>query len=245
MKALKPLKTMVDMILPPRCIVTGDLVGAQGAISGAAFRGLDFVGAPFCDACGLPFTFEAEAGALCTACLTERPVFGCARAAVIYNDASRTMILGFKHGDKMHAVAAFTPWMLRAGQEVIAAADIIVPVPLHRRRLLARRYNQAMVLAAAVARSSGKEVIPDLLARVRATPSQGHLKVKERQKNVARAFAVRARYKDLIAGKNVVLIDDVYTTGATVKECAKVLMAAGTACVNVLTLARVSRFENF
>ncbi|MGQ0528146.1 MAG: ComF family protein [Alphaproteobacteria bacterium] len=235
------LKQTVDMILPPRCIVTGEIVGRQGMISGPAFAALDFIAPPYCSACGLPFAFATEGETLCLGCLEDRPAYGSARSVLHYNDSSRGMILGFKHVDQTHAVSAFVPWMMRVGGEMIASADVIVPVPLHRWRLLSRRYNQAMILTAALSKATGVPNIPDLLARVRATPSQGHLRAGEREKNVAKAFALNGRYTAQVRGKNILLIDDVYTTGATVKECARVLLKSGAAKVNVLTLARAAK----
>jgi ComF family protein len=129
--------------------------------------------------------------------------------------------------------------MARAGSELLSDAGLIVPVPLHRWRLLARRYNQAAVLAMALGRQSGVAVQPDLLVRRRRTPAMGHLTRDERRNNVKGAFAVRAGKVPLVAGGTVLLVDDVLTTGATVGECARVLLAAGARAVDVLTLGRV------
>lgn len=233
----------LNVVLPPRCVVTGDAVERQGMVTADAWAALQFISDPFCEMCGFPFEFEVEKGSLCTGCLSRPPPFEMARSALKYNDASRDMILGFKHADKTHNVRAFVPWLTRAGAEMLAQADVIVPVPLHRRRLLLRRYNQAALIAGALSRESGVAHIPDCMTRVRATKSQGHLRAKERHINVKRAFAVSERHADAVRGKAVVLIDDVYTTGATVKECAKALLKAGAGRVFVLTLARVVRDE--
>ncbi|MFT5540790.1 MAG: putative amidophosphoribosyltransferase [Alphaproteobacteria bacterium] len=148
------------------------------------------------------------------------PVFARARAVFAYDAASRGLILGFKHADKTHGALAFAQWMARAGSALLAEADLIVPVPLHRWRLFARRYNQAALLASGLARANGKVFIPDLLMRTRATPSQGRLSRRARLLNVR---------GDMLKGCWVLLVDDVYTTGATVEA------------VDVLTLARVVR----
>ena len=229
----------VDMVLPPRCIITGDTVEAQGMIAPKAWAELDFISAPFCNACGFPFDFEADGDALCGPCVSERPIYESARAALKYNDSSRSLILGFKHGDKTHAVLAFVPWLRRVGEEMLAQADYLVPVPLHRWRLVARRYNQAALIAQALSKDCGVPVMLDALERVRATPSQGHLKAKDRLKNVKKAFAVNLKTQAAIKGKTIILIDDVHTTGATVEECTKILLKSGAAHVHVLTLARV------
>lgn len=231
----------VDVILPARCVITGDFVEHQGMVSSRAWAELDFVSAPFCRCCGIPFEFEVDTESLCASCLDKRPMFKTARAALKYNDTSRKMILGFKHADKTYAVQAFAPWLKRAGENMLAEADFLAPVPLHRWRLVQRRYNQAALMAHTLAQDEDIDCLPDLLLRTRATPSQGFLSAKERIRNVRKAFALNHHYKDQIKGKKIVLVDDVYTTGATVNECTKVLVRAGAAEVNVLTLARVVR----
>ncbi len=237
----KYAKTLVnqalDAVLPPRCIMTGEIVPAQGMLAPKAWADLDFIADPFCVACGFPFDFTVEKETLCGTCLADTPPFETARAALKYNDASRSVILGFKHGDKTHAVTAFMPWLKRVGTDMIAQADYLVPVPLHRRRLIGRRYNQAAIIAFALGKETHVTVAPDMLVRTRHTPSQGHLKAKERFNNVKKAFSFNSKYQ--VKDKTIILIDDVYTTGATVQECAKALLNAGAAKVHVLTLARV------
>ncbi|MGH1455629.1 MAG: ComF family protein [Alphaproteobacteria bacterium] len=230
----------IDVILPPRCPVNGDMVDVHGMISGEVWQNLEFVSAPFCGCCGIPFDFDTDAHeGQCMACITKPPSYNSARSALRYNDTSRNIILGFKHGDKTHSVHSFTPWLKRAGSDMLAQADFLIPVPLHRARLLSRRYNQAGVIADALSKDTGVRHLPLSLKRVRATPSQGHLKTDERIQNVRKAFAVRKQYESDLIGKNIVLIDDVYTTGATVNECTKVLKKAGVSRVDILTLARV------
>lgn len=231
----------LDVVLPPRCVVSGDIVGHQGALSPAAFAGLDFIAAPFCARCGMPFDFETAETTICTGCLLHPPSFGRARAALKYNDASRKMILAFKHGDQIHAAASFAPWMRRAGMEVVKGADMIAPVPLHRWRLLRRRYNQAMILARYLSNICDVPACPRLLVRIRATQTQGHLSPKQRLENIRGAFAVNSAYAQSIANKVILVIDDVYTTGATVNECARILLREGAREVRVLTLARAVR----
>lgn len=232
----------VDVILPPRCSLTGDIVDAQGMISAAAWAGLDFIAEPFCDQCGIPFDFEYDSHAeqgKCLPCIDNPPPFERARAPLIYNDTSRDLILGFKHGDKTHMVRSFVPWLKRSGAQMLKGADYLIPVPLHRRRLIARRYNQAAIIADALSKTTDVDHLPMALRRTRSTPSQGHLKTDERAKNVRKAFDIDARYAERLKGGAVILIDDVYTTGATVKECAKTLIEGGVSRVDVLTIARV------
>lgn len=237
--SLKAVFAAIDVILPPRCLASGEVVAQAGMVSPGSWAVLRFIGAPQCGCCGYPFEFAVEGELLCGACIQERPSYSAARAALVYDDASRGMILKFKHADHLHAAPTFIPWMERAGREILAAADLIIPVPLHRLRFLKRRYNQSAVLASLLARRAQKECIPDVLLRRRATVSQGHLDFRERHSNVKRAFFVHPRYAAAVAGKRIVLVDDVYTTGATVGECAKTLLKAGAADVSVLTIARV------
>lgn len=210
-------------------------------LAGTAWEKLRFIAAPLCDCCGLPFEIEAGPGTLCLACIEKRPPYRSARAALAYDEESRKMILGFKHGDQTHITHSFTPWLRRAGRDMLGGADLIMPVPLHRWRLLRRRYNQSALLAATLARATGKTWLPDTLRRVRATESQGFKRARERRANVRRAFIVPEKQKHLIKGRAIVLVDDVYTTGATVQECTKTLLAAGAASVDVLTIARTVR----
>jgi ComF family protein len=233
----------LNLLLPPRCIVTGRIVDRQGVISHEAWQALSFIGAPLCACCGMPFSFAAEAGQRCGSCLAQLPYYEKARTALVYDDASREMILRFKHADSLHAVHSFVPWLQRAGAEILNDADVIVPVPLHRWRLWKRRYNQAAVLAQALGRAHAIAFMPDALIRTRATPPQGHMNAGERRKNVRNAFAVNPRRSDALKGRRIALIDDVLTTGSTAEECAKTLKKAGAASVSVLALARVVRAE--
>lgn len=228
----------VDSVLPPRCPVSGEIVGGQGALSPLAWQALDFIADPVCACCGLPFAFTVDVGTLCADCLDDPPAFDVARAALRYNDASRALILGFKHGDKTHAVVSFVPWLRQAGAEMLAEADLIVPVPLHPLRMFFRRYNQAALMAAAIGRDTKILTQMNLLRRLRHTPSQGHKRAKDRARNVKGAFDVRPECIPAIKGKRIIIVDDVFTTGSTVKECARVLRRAGAAHIGVLVLAR-------
>jgi ComF family protein len=205
----------------------------------ACWKEVDFLAAPLCEACGTPFPFAIEEGALCGACLQDRPPWRRARAVLRYDDKSRRLILALKHADRADLAPSLARWMFRAGGELLDGADVIAPVPLHRFRLWRRRYNQAALLAQRLAKLSGKPAIMDLLARTRSTPSQGTLEKGARARNVRGAFAVRPRRQDLIQGKAVLLIDDVLTSGATAGECARALLAKGAASVDVLVAARV------
>ncbi len=230
---------VLDLALPPRCIGCGDRVDAPGLACAACWSKLTFIAPPLCQSCGAPFDFAIEGSHRCAACHARPPSFDRARAAVVYDEGSRNLILGFKHGDRLHAAPAFGAWLARAGAELLEDADLITPVPLHRWRLLKRRYNQAALIAEHAGRRTGVTHLPDLLERHRATPSQGELGPAARARNVAGAFRLNPSNADRVKGSRIVLVDDVLTTGATVEACVKVLRRGGAARVDVLTLARV------
>lgn len=192
-----------------------------------------------CACCGKPFTHDVAIGTHCTPCLQNPPAFTRARAAMLYDDVSAWLILKFKHADGTHMVPILTRLLQLVGQDMIAPDVIVMPVPLHRWRLLKRRYNQAGLLSAALAKANGLRHIPHGLRRVRHTESQGRKNGAERHDNVSRAFAVAPACHAAVIGQNILLIDDVLTSGATVQHCARVLLEAGAARVEVLTLARV------
>ena len=232
---------VLDALLPPLCLCCRAQVSEPGSLCPACWAKIDFLAPPYCAVCGLPFELDAGPDAQCGECARQAPRYARARAVFRYDDASRSLILRFKHGDRLEGVPAFARWMSRAGADLLAEADLLVPVPLHRWRLLSRRYNQAALLALGLAQESGVRAIPDLLLRRRSTKPQGHMNRSGRHDNVAGAFTLARRHQPALAGKRVVLIDDVLTSGATVEECAKVLLKGGAVAVDVLTLGRVVR----
>ncbi len=231
----------LDLLLPPACIACDRPVDAPGLLCFACFRSTGFITAPCCRACGVPFDAAAQADAdgLCPGCLTALPAFGRARAALRYDAGARRLILPFKHGDRVELATALAPMMARAGAVLLREADLLVPVPLHRWRLFRRRYNQAALLARALARISGRPALPDALCRIRKTASLGGMGAAERRAQVEGAFTVRAHRAARIGGRRILLIDDVMTSGATAGACARALLAAGAAAVDVLAAARV------
>jgi ComF family protein len=232
-------RTVLDGVLPPRCLACGETVGEPDSLCGRCWGGITFFTAPWCVICGLPFPHPMGEDALCGDCAREQRSWDRARAALRYDKNSRHLVLGLKHGDRTHVAGAFGRWMHRAGVDVLVGADLLVPVPLHWTRLFQRRYNQAALLAQAIRSAGGPDVAADWLVRRRKTPSQGHLGPAARERNVRGAFVIRPGRS--FAGKRVVIIDDVITTGATVEECARVLKRGGAAFVGVLTLARALR----
>jgi ComF family protein len=240
--AARGARGLLDLVLPPRCLRCGLAVDGQGRLCADCWRSLTFLGPPQCRLCGYPLPHALPEAPLCGECARAEPVYDRARAALRYDDGARRLILAFKHADRTDVAPAFGTWLARAGAELLAEAELIAPVPLHRLRLLKRGYNQAAVLARALAQATGLPLAPDLLQRQRATPSQQGLSGRARLENVtAGAFRVHPWQRTRAEGKAVVLIDDVLTTGATVGACARVLRRAGACRVDVLTLARVVR----
>jgi ComF family protein len=242
-------RRLLDSVLPPLCLGCNEIVAEPGALCAQCWPGFSFIAAPHCLRCGVPFVEDLGAGAECGACLKRAPRFRRARAALVYDDKSRSLVLPFKHGDRTDMARACGRWMASAGRELLADAELIAPVPLHWRRLFTRRYNQALLLARSLSRQrSAMESIPgtaklapDLLRRARFTGSQAGLKAQERRTNVRRAFELHPRWAEAVRDRTVLLVDDVLTTGATVEACTQVLQRAGARHVDVLTLARVVR----
>lgn len=232
----------LDLVLPPRCLGCGEGVEAPGRLCPVCWRRLTFLAPPQCRLCGYPLPHALPAEPLCGACSADPPAYDRARAALRYDDGSRGLILAFKHADRTDTAPAFGRWLTRAGAELLADADLITPVPLHRWRLLKRGYNQAAILAQAVAREAGVALLPDLVQRVRATASQQGLGGRARLENITSgAFRIHPWHRKRVEGARILLIDDVLTTGATIEACARVLRRAGAVQVDALTLARVVR----
>ena len=229
---------MLDLLLPPLCLSCRAPVASQGGLCPNCWSAVHFLAEPACARCGTPFAQEIEGGLCCAACLADPPPYDRARAVCRYDEASKGLVLSFKHADRPGLARFFTPWMARAAQELLVGADLILPVPLHRWRLLHRRYNQAALLAMGLSRRSGVKCIPDLLRRTRHTRSQGMLGREERERNLTGAIKM-AKSAALVEGKRILLVDDVLTTGATLGECVRVLRQAGAGGIDVVTLARV------
>ena len=233
---------LLDLLLPPRPLNEGPGHGGgvQSSGLGAETWGrISFIEFPFCDGCGTPFDYDLGAGALCAACQTRPRAFDRARAACLYDEHARDLILKLKHADRTDLSGLFARWLARSAADLIPVLDGVVPVPLHRWRLLGRRYNQAAEIARPFARLTRLAYMPDALVRRRATATQGGKSGDARRRNVAGVFAVAPGWRSRIAGARLLLIDDVLTTGATVEGCARALKAAGAARVDVAVIARV------
>jgi ComF family protein len=229
----------LDVALPPLCPSCREPLGDGVGLCAPCWSKLSFIEPPYCARLGIPFTYDPGPGLLSMEAIADPPAYDRARAALRYDDIARALVLTFKYGDRLDLAPMMGRWMARAGHELLEGADALIPVPLHWRRLWARRFNQSAALARAVSLLCGVPVTDGALKRVRATPQQVGLSKTERAGNVQGAFRVPSEEKPHVAGKRVVLIDDVLTSGATADTCARALLRAGAAHVDVLVFARV------
>lgn len=227
---------LLDLVFPPHGL-GGEV--RSGGLPAEVWSRIRFLDGAVCDGCGVPFEFDQGEGARCAACMARPRAFAAARAACLYDEVSRDPILQLKHADRLDLAPLLARWISRAARELIVEADALVPVPLHRGRLFRRRYNQAAEIARPLATITGVAYLPDVLVRRRATESQAGKSGSGRRRNVAAAFEVPASRAGQVAGRRLLLIDDVLTTGATAEGCARALKSAGAARVDVAVVARV------
>ena len=230
---------LTDLIAPPLCLACGDPVTAPHTLCGRCWSKLTLIERPYCERLGIPFGHDPGPGALSLAAIAEPPPFDRARAVAVYDEIAKKLVHDLKYRDRGQLAVAMAGWMARAGAEVLAEADLIVPIPLHRFRLWRRRYNQAALLAHQIGKLSGVAVATDTLLRIKRTRQQVGLSARERADNVRGAFRVPADKAIAIAGRNIVLIDDVLTSGATAAAATRALLRAKAARVDLLVFARV------
>ncbi len=231
---------VVDTIFPPRCIACTEATETPQGLCAACWRDTAFIAGTACVKCGVPMMGESGPEDVCESCLRHPPAWDSGAAAMLYSGAGRRMVLQLKHGDRLDTVPRLAAWMAGAGSDLVARADVIAPVPLHWRRLIRRRYNQSAELGRALGRISGRPMVADLLVRRRMTTPQEGMTRTARAANQEGAFGVNPRHAGRVAGRSVLLIDDVLTSGATLSNCADTLRAAGAARIDVLVLARVA-----
>ena len=231
-------KLALDVALPTLCVACRAPVDGEG-VCAACWARLSFIAAPFCPRLGIPFVYDPGPGLLSMEAIADPPAYARARAAVRYDDVARTLVHALKYQDRTDLAPTMGRWMARAGRELLGEADLLVPVPLHWRRGWSRRFNQSGALARVIERQTRVKLASEVLRRVRPTAQQVGLSRTQRASNVQGAFRVASDRKTDIAGRRVVLIDDVLTSGATVDACARALLRAGAAEVDVLVFARV------
>lgn len=233
------LRGALDLALPTLCPACREPIEGRG-LCPACWSKLNFITRPYCERLGIPFVYDPGPGILSMEAIADPPAYNRARAAVRFDGISRGLVHALKYGDRLDLAPMMGKWIGNAGREILAEADALVPVPLHWRRLWARRFNQSAMLAAAIAAESGVPVATGALKRVKPTAQQVGLSRTERAANVQGAFRVPDEGKAVVAGRRLVLVDDVLTSGATVEGCARALLRAGAANVDVLIFARVA-----
>lgn len=233
---------VLDFALPPRCPGCGLIVDGDHRFCVDCWQTLDFLGPPACVRCAMPLPHDLGAEAMCASCHADPPAFDRAAAAIAYGDVARTVALRLKYGGRPGVARTMAGQMARLAGDV-PADTLVVPVPLHRRRLWSRGYNQALLIARGVADRRDLACLPDTLVRTKPTPVLRGLGRKARAQAVAGAFAVPAGARARLKGRMILLVDDVYTSGATANACARVLKRAGAAEVRLLCWARVLRDE--
>lgn len=236
------LRRLVDLALPPLCMACRSDVEAPGCLCAGCWSRLDLIAPPLCDRLGVPLAYTVETGGrapLSAQALADPPAYGRARAVAAFGDVARDLVHGLKYADRLDLAAPLGAMMARAGADILAGADALVPVPLYGVRLWRRRFNQSAALAGGVATIAGVPVRYGLLERSRHTTPQVGLDRAARARNVAGAFRVPEGARGAVAGRHLVIIDDVLTTGATIDACTKALQRAGARKVDVLVFARV------
>jgi ComF family protein len=228
----------LDIALPALCPACREQVRDSG-LCASCWSKLSLIAPPYCERLGIPFAYDPGPGVLSMQAISDPPAYHRARAAVRYDDIARVLVHALKYGDRIDLAPTMGRWMARAGRELLADADAIIPVPLHWRRLWARRFNQSALLAQAISRETGVAVADTALKRIKATAQQVGLTQSERATNVQGAFRVPPDRKAVVAGRSVVLVDDVLTSGATSDACARALLRAGARNVDLVVFARV------
>lgn len=236
---LRLWRGVVNLLTPSLCLVCAGPVGEPASLCLACWGNLRQIDEPVCDMLGTPFAYDQGVGALSAAALADPPPWDRARAAVLFDETAAKIVHALKYTDRPEAGLFMARMMARAGRGLLAEADVIIPVPLHRFRLWQRRFNQSAFLAQHLSRASGRPWRARLLIRRRHTRAQVGLERDDRRRNVRNAFAVTPEGAAHVAGKSVLLVDDVRTTGATAEACATVLKQAGAARVAVLSFALV------
>ncbi|MDH5489263.1 MAG: ComF family protein [Rhodospirillaceae bacterium] len=246
--AVSAAKRLLDVMLPPTCPGCKTIVSPPGGLCPECWEKITFISAPTCSVCGHPFEFSGNSeiereGLICGPCARTTPPFSRARAAFMYDDFSRKMVLAFKHADQTHLAKFFAAQLERVGGELINECDLIIPIPISRTKLFSRRYNQSAEIARILARNSAKDFHPGVLKRIGARgnkkSTQANLSRRARFENVRGVFVVPSAMARRLKGKSILLVDDVLTTGATVTEATRTLLRAGAKNVDVLTLALV------
>ncbi|MCD6034545.1 MAG: putative phosphoribosyltransferase [Rickettsiales bacterium] len=232
------IRTALNLLFPPRCLACRGFVHDHGGLCSVCWNSINFINDPLCGVCGQPLEYGGGEHTLCGECIAHTPPYRRARSVFHYTELSKQLVFHFKYYDNTALAPYLAKWMSRAGTVCLEETDFLIPVPLHRRRLFSRRYNQSAILCHALSKETHIPVLAEGLVRRKHTPPQAGLTRNQRLHNVAGAFAPHPRYKAQWKGKRVTLVDDVMTTGATIHHCTKALLKSGARSVDVLTLGR-------
>lgn len=236
-----PAQSFLHVIFPPQCVSCGDLVADDFSLCPACWRDTPFITGLVCDGCGTPLPGDDPDPVHCDDCLTLARPWAQGRAAMLYADKARELILALKHGDRTDLARPAARWLHRAAAPMLIPGTLIAPVPLHWLRLIRRRYNQSALVSTALARLSGLDHCPDLLIRTRRTPPQDHKDRDARFRNLTGAIRAHPKRAHRLQGRPILLIDDVMTSGATLAAATEACLAAGATRVSVAVLARVAK----
>ena len=236
------LQAALHVLYPPQCISCGAQVTSDFGLCGECWRETPFIAGTICDRCGVPLPRgDAQELAICDECMIIARPWGQGRSALLYRDNGRSLVLALKHGDRMDLARSAAGWLEQAARPLICPGILVVPVPLHWFRLLRRKYNQAALLSKALATRAGLDHCPDALVRRRTTGTQEGRTRDGRFANMADAFRVPHARLTLVEGRELLLVDDVMTSGATFAAATEALFSAGARSVNVVSLARVAK----
>ena len=238
---LNSINKLIKLIFPPKCVLCKKIIETDDMLCPDCWSKISFIKKPYCNKCSTPFDFQVNDNDICLSCIKNKPLYIKARSAVVYDDNVSKIIFDFKFHDKLHLKRFMAKCMYNASIDILDNIDILIPVPLHKKRLIFRKYNQSLLLAKEIGKLSNKNVICDFLYKTKHTTPQVKLKSIDRKNNLKNKFAVKDKYlKEIEKYKNLnfAIVDDVLTTSSTVNECIKALNKIGIKNVYVITFAK-------
>lgn len=238
---LSLLKNILKIIFPHKCILCEKVIDEENSLCANCWEKIKFIQKPFCCKCSTPLEFEASEYDLCLNCLKNEPLYIKSRSAVIYNHEVARILFRFKFYDKIYLKSFIAKSMIKHSEDILNNIDILIAIPMHKKRLIFRKYNQSLLLAKEIAKITGKKIIYNFLYKTEHTKPQASLRQKDRLNNLKGKFLVNKKYLNNIEkykDYNFAIIDDVMTTGSTINECVKVLNDCGIKNVYAITFAK-------